>query len=192
MRTFTVRSASTTSWEETAEFSDDEHVADGGFELGSELRHIGRHARAGHDHGDGADRASISAETVSDTFMAVYDDGLPADHREDIAFRADARAGRTSDAVIVVDERVLRLGTFGEELTLLSGLAGASLPLLQASEVEEQEKEADDSANAVRKKSIHPLKITQNELQPNMQHRQNGEGVTERFMNHVPEMEHFL
>jgi hypothetical protein len=47
----------------------------------------------------------------------------------------------------------------GIELTLLSGFAGTSLPLLQASEVNHQKKEADDAADTEGKKGIHLLKI---------------------------------
>ena len=104
-----------------------------GFVFRRQLRHVASHARAGHDHFDGAHGAGIGAETVADTFVPIHDDGLATDHRQHVAFRADAGAGGAADAVIVVDVRVLRFGSLGVELTLLSGLAGARLPLLQAS-----------------------------------------------------------
>ena len=91
--------------------------------------------------------------------MTVHDDGLAADHRQDITFRADAGAGGAADAVIVVDVRVLRLGSVGIKLTLLSGFECTSLPLLQASEVNHQKEEADDAADTEGKKGIHLLKI---------------------------------
>ena len=57
---------------------------------------------------------------------------------------------------------------------------------------QEEEEKADDPANAIREKRIHPLKIPQNELQANMHQREYGKGITERFVNYVPEVEHFL
>jgi hypothetical protein len=96
---------------------------------------------------------------MADALMTVYDDGLAANHGEDVSFGAHAGAGRAADAVIVVDVRVLRFRPFRKELAFLDGLAGASIPLLQTPEIKEQEDEADDAANTVRQKGIHLLKI---------------------------------
>src|SRR5947209_20291118 len=96
------------------------------------------------------------------TLVTVHHDGLAADHRQDITFRADAGAGGAADAVIVVDVRVLRLGSVGIKLTLLSGFECTSLPLLQASEVTNQKEDGDDCADADRKQGINVCKTRQN------------------------------
>ena len=85
-----------------AEFTDDEHARNSGLVFRRELRHVASHTGAGHDHRDGAHGAGIGAETVADAFVPVYDDGFAGDHRQDIAFRADAGAGGATYAVIVL------------------------------------------------------------------------------------------
>jgi len=144
---------------EATELSDDEQAGNCGFVIRRELRHVASHARAGHNHRDGSHGAGVGAEGVADTLVTVHDDGLAADHRQDITLRAHAGAGGAADAVIVVDVRVLRLRSVGIELALLRGLAGQSLPLLQASEVNRQKDEADDAADTEGKEGIHLLKI---------------------------------
>ena len=47
------------------------------------------------------------AEAVANAFVAIDDHGFAADHSQNIAFRANQRAGSAADAVIVVDVRVL-------------------------------------------------------------------------------------
>ena len=86
------------------------------------------HAGAGHHHGNGAYRACIGAEAMSNTFMAIHDDCFAADHGEHVAFGADGGAGRASNAVVIVDVGMLRFGAFGEKLSLLSGVARAGPP----------------------------------------------------------------
>jgi len=82
--------------------------------------------------------------------MAVYDDGLATDHGKDIAFWTNAGAGGAPNAVIVIDVWMLGLRPFRKQFPLLGGVARADFPFLQAFEIDEQEDEANDPANAVR------------------------------------------
>src|SRR5262249_34923952 len=109
-----------------------------------------------------------------------------------ITFRTNAGAGCAPNAVVVVDMWMLGLRSFGKKLALLGRVTRTDFPLLQALEIKEEEEKADDPANTVREERIHPLKIPQNELQSNMHQREYGKGITERFVNDVPEVEHFL
>ena len=129
---------------------------------------------------------------MPDAFMPIHDDGLAADHGEHVAFGTDAGAGGAANAVITVDVRVLRFGSFGKQLALLGGLAGTSLPLLQASQVDHQEEKTDNPADAIRDECIHTSEISQDELQGDMQQSQHCESITERLVHNVPEMEDLL
>ena len=129
---------------------------------------------------------------MPDAFVPVHDDSLAADHGEHVAFGTDAGAGGAANAVITVDVRVLRFGSFGKQLALLGGLAGTSLPLLQASQVDHQEEKTDNPADAIRDECIHTSEISQDELQGDMQQSQHCESITERLVHNVPEMEDLL
>src|SRR5437588_484607 len=128
---------------QTAQLADDIHVFDGGFKFGRQVRHVPAHAGAGHDHGDGADRASFRAEAVADAFVSVHDDGFAAQHGQNIALRADQRACRTPDAVVSVDMRMLGLRAVGTQFSLLGGLERLLFYFFLLLQVTEHE-EADD------------------------------------------------
>src|SRR6476646_11060124 len=129
---------------------------------------------------------------MPDALVPIHNDSLAADHGEHVALRTDAGAGGAANAVITVDVRVLRFGPFGEQLALLGGLAGASLTLLQAPQVDHQKEKTDNPADAVRNECIHTSEISQDELQRDMQQRQYGKSITERLVHNVPEMEYLL
>ena len=129
---------------------------------------------------------------MPDALVPIHNDSLAADHGEHVAFRTDAGAGGAAYTVITVNVRVLRLGSFGKQLALLGRLAGTSLPLLQASQVDHQEEKTDNPADAIRDECIHTSEISQDELQRDMQQRQYGKSITERLVHNVPEMEYLL
>ena len=69
-------------------------------------------------HRDRAHRAGIRANAMSNAFVAVDDHGLATDHPQHVAFRAHHRARRTTDAVVIVDVRMLRLRAVGSQFAL--------------------------------------------------------------------------
>src|SRR5260370_1314592 len=109
---------------QAAQLADDKHVLDGGLKFRGQIGHVPAHARAGQDHGDGADRADFRAQTVADAFVAVHDNGFAAQHGQNIALGADHSAGRAADAIVGVDMRMLALRAIGTQLPLFLSLEG--------------------------------------------------------------------
>ena len=124
---------------QTAEFADDEQVRNGGLELARESRHVRPHAGARHHHRDRADRACIRTKAMPDALVAVDDDGLTPKHGKHVAFGTNGRAGRATDAVRVIDMRMLRFRPLGEEFAFFRCGASFRVPFLDALEVVTQE-----------------------------------------------------
>ena len=162
---------------QATQLADDKQVLDAGLILRRQIRHVCRHAGTGHHHGDRADRTSVGAEAVANALVSVDDDGLAADHRQHIAFGANAGASSAADAVVRVDVRMLGLGTFGKQLAFFNRFTRTGLLLLLAPEIAEEKEEANEATNPVCNERIHGprLEVPQKELQSDVQQREHGE-----------------
>jgi len=88
------------------------------FLLRSQVGKVRTHAGTGHDHGDGADGADFRAEAVADALVSVDDDGLAAEHCEDVALRTDHGACSAANTVIGINVRMLGLRTVRTQIPL--------------------------------------------------------------------------
>ena len=76
---------------------------------------------------------------MPDALVAVDDDGLTPKHGKHVAFGTNGRAGRATDAVRVIDMRMLRFRPLGEEFAFFRRGASFRVPFLDALEVVTQE-----------------------------------------------------
>ena len=162
--------------------------------LRSEVGHVRGHAGAGHHHGDGADGASFRAQAVADALVSIHDDGFTGDHRQHVAFRANAGTRAAADAVIRVDVGMLGLGSIGKQLPFFDRFASESVTLLQASKIAGDKEETNEGGDRKCDECVHAMKseVPHGELQSNVQQCENGKSVAERFMNDVPEVKNSL
>jgi hypothetical protein len=129
---------------------------------------------------------------MPDAFVPIDDYGFPPQHGQDVAFGADVRARCTADAIIRVNVRVLRLRAFGVQLALFGSRERLLFPLLEFSQVQEQGEEDDSYGNKEGKEIFHGQashSIAHQESQGDMDKREDGEGITERPVDDVPEVE---
>ncbi len=91
---------------------------------------------------------------------------------------------------------MLRLRALGEQLALFGGLSRAlASRFFRLLQINHKKEEANDAADAIGDEGIHRrfLEVPQKRIAKSDVHqRQHGEGVAERLVHDVPEMEHFL
>ena len=131
---------------QAAEFSDDKQVGDARLVFWRQIREVGTYAGTRHHHGDGADRASFGADTMSNALMRIDDHRFAAEYSQHVAFGTHFRARAATDAVAGIDVRVLRLWPFGVCVPLRS-LARPCFFSLVAPDVEQQRDSNDKDVN---------------------------------------------
>src|SRR5262249_11036318 len=182
---------------QSAEFPYYEEVGDRRLALRRKHGHISAHARTRHHHRDGTDRTGIRAEAVADALIAVNNDCLASKHGEYVAFWTHSRAGRTTNAVVVINVRVLGFGTFGEQLALFRRRPSQLVSFLETREVLAQEKQRQSNCNDKSYQCINTALTTlppqaHPEAHRDMNQCKQGEGVAERLVDHVPQVKHLL
>src|SRR4029077_12494048 len=140
---------------QSPELPDDEQVLDRGLVFGCEVRCIRTGARAGHDHGDGADRTRLGAEPMANAFLSIGNDRLATQHRQNVALRADGGTSPAANAVVHIDQGMQSLGTFRIQLRFFRYTARQLVILPCIPQVATHEENRDRDGENDSNKSIH-------------------------------------
>src|SRR5713226_5081628 len=98
---------------------------------------------------------------MPDALVAIDDNGLPPKHGQHVAFRANRRAGCATDAIFLVNMRMLGLRPVRTQASLLLGLLGGEIPALLGLEVPADEKQRNNKGDENTNNVIHSYIFSQ-------------------------------